>query len=220
MQLFFGDLIPHAPELLNGLWISVLVTLAAVAIGAPLGVVVYLLRASELRIFRVFGASYVEIIRNTPLLLQLYLIYFALPSAGVNFDPLTAGIIALSINNSAYLAEIYRAGFEAIPRGQSEAAAALGLSRATTFWRVRVIPAMTNVLPSLTNQVILLFLASSIASIVAVPELMHVMMGITTTTFRTIETFVVGGLMYFVVALLIALASRLVEARLFPWKVA
>ncbi|MGW9269075.1 ABC transporter permease subunit [Microbacterium sp. NPDC055599] len=220
MQLFFGDLIPYAPELLTGLGISVLITLAAVLIGSPLGVGVYLLRASRHVVLRSIGATYVEVIRNTPLLLQLYLIYFALPSVGVNFDPVTAGVIALSVNNSAYLAEIYRAGFEAIPKGQIEAADALGLARRTTFFHVRLVPALRNVLPSLTNQVILLFLASSIASIVAVPELMHVMMGITTSTFRTIETFVVGGLLYFIVAFLIAGASRLIETRGIRWKVA
>lgn len=220
MQLFFGDLIPYAPELLAGLGVSVLITVAAVLIGSPLGVGVYLLRAAGNPVARAVGSTYVEVIRNTPLLLQLYLIYFALPSVGVNFDPITAGIIALSVNNSAYLAEIYRAGFEAIPKGQIEAADALGLSRRATFFHVRLVPALRNVLPSLTNQVILLFLASSIASIVAVPELMHVMMGITTTTFRTIETFVVGGLLYFIVAFLIAGASRLVETRGIRWKVA
>ena len=220
MPLFFGDLIPYAPELLTGLGISLLITLAAVVIGSPLGVGVYLLRASRHGVLRSIGAVYVEVIRNTPLLLQLYLVYFALPSVGVNFDPVTAGIIALSVNNSAYLAEIYRAGFEAIPRGQIEAADALGLSRRATFLHVRLVPALRNVLPSVTNQVILLFLASSIASIVAVPELMHVMMGITTSTFRTIETFVVGGLLYFVVAFLIAGASRLIETRGIRWKVA
>jgi polar amino acid transport system permease protein len=220
MQLFFGDLIPYAPELLAGLGVSVLITVAAVLIGSPLGVGVYLLRAARNPVARAVGSTYVEVIRNTPLLLQLYLIYFALPSVGVNFDPITAGIIALSVNNSAYLAEIYRAGFEAIPKGQLEAADALGLSRRITFIHVRLVPALRNVLPSLTNQVILLFLASSIASIVAVPELMHVMMGITTSTFRTIETFIVGGILYFIVAFLIAAASRLVETRGIRWKVA
>lgn len=220
MQLFFGDLIPYAPELLAGLGISVIITLAAVLIGSPIGVGVYMLRTARNPVLRAVGSAYVEVIRNTPLLLQLYLIYFALPSVGVNFDPVTAGIIALSVNNSAYLAEIYRAGFEAIPPGQIEAAEALGLSPRATFFHVRLIPALRNVLPSLTNQVILLFLASSIASIVAVPELMHVMMGITTSTFRTIETFVVGGLLYFTVAFLIAAGSRLVETRGIRWKVA
>lgn len=220
MQLFFGDLSPYASELLTGLGISILITLAAVVIGGPLGVVIYLMRASGRATLRAIASTYVEVIRNTPLLLQLYLIYFALPSVGINFDPITAGVIALSVNNAAYLAEIYRAGFEAIPRGQLEAAAALGLSHRATFFHVQLVPALRNVLPSLTNQLILLFLASSIASIVAVPDLMHVMMGITTTTFRTIETFVVGGLMYFAVAFLLASLSRLIESRAIRWKVA
>lgn len=220
MQLYFGDLIPFADELLQGLGISVLITAAAVVLGSALGIVVYLGRASRVRGIRFVAGAYIEVIRNTPLLLQLYLIYFALPSAGVNLDPISAGIIALSVNHSAYVAEIYRAGFESIPRGLTEAASALGMSAFTTFLHVRLVPALRAVLPSLTNQVILLFLASSIASIVAVPDLMHVMMGITTTTFRTIETFVVGGLMYFAVAFLLALVSRVIETRVIQWKVA
>lgn len=220
MQLYFGDLIPYADELLHGLGISILITAAAVVFGSTLGIVVYLGRASRFRTLRFVSGAYIEAIRNTPLLLQLYLIYFALPSVGVNFDPITAGIIALSVNHAAYVAEIYRAGFESVPRGLTEAASALGMSGYTTFVHVRLVPALRAVLPSLTNQVILLFLASSIASIVAVPELMHAMMGITTTTFRTIETFVVGGLMYFAVAFLLALISRVIETRVIRWKVA
>jgi polar amino acid transport system permease protein len=220
MQLYFGDLIPFADELLQGLCISLVITAAAAVLGSSLGIAVYLGRASHLRGLRFIAGTYIEIIRNTPILLQLYLIYFALPSLGVNLDPITAGIIALSVNQSAYVAEIYRAGFESIPSGLTEAASALGMSAHTTFMHVRLVPALRAVLPSLTNQVILLFLASSIVSVVAVPELMHTMMGITTTTFRTIETFVVGGLMYFAVAFLLALISRVIETRVIRWKVA
>ncbi len=220
MQLYFGDLVPYAGELLQGLGTSVAVTAVAVILGGIAGVVVYVGRASRFRVLRAAAGAYIELIRNTPLLLQLYLVYFALPSLGVDLDPVTAGILALSVNNSAYVAEIYRAGFESLPRGLHEAASALGLSARATFLHVRLVPALRAVLPSLTNQVLLLFLASSIVSVVAVPELMHVMMGITTTTFRTIETFVVGGLLYFTVAFLIAQASRLVETRVIRWKVA
>ncbi|MDA4892490.1 MULTISPECIES: amino acid ABC transporter permease [Microbacterium] len=219
MQLYFGDLLPYAGVLLAGLGVSILVTLAAVAIGSVLGILVHLARASHVAPARWLGAAYIEVIRNTPLLLQLYLVYFALPSVGVNLDPVTAGIIALSVNHSAYVAEIYRAGFASLPKGLGEAAAALGLSRRTTFVHVLLTPALRAVTPAMTNQVILLFLASSIASVVAVPELMHVMMGITTTTFRTIETFVVGGLLYFAVAFVIAAGSRALESRV-RWKVA
>ncbi|MBU8810591.1 amino acid ABC transporter permease [Mycolicibacterium goodii] len=220
MQLYYGDLVPYLIPLLKGLAVSIAVSLAATAIGGAFGILLYAGRTARLNVFRVAASAYIEIIRNTPLLLQLYLVYFALPRAGVNLDPVTAGILALSINNSAYMAEIYRAGFQSVPAGLREAAAALGMSPRDTFWRVLFIPAMRNVLPAITNQTILLFLASSITSVVSLPDLMHVMMGITSTTFRTIEAFTVGGLLYFAVAFLIASFSRVVETRFIKWKVA
>ncbi|MEH3129370.1 amino acid ABC transporter permease [Mycolicibacterium sp. 22603] len=220
MQLYYGDLIPYLHPLLLGLLISIAVSAAAVVGGGGLALVLYAGRSSTVRALRAAAATYIEIIRNTPLLLQLYLIYFALPQAGVNLDPVAAGVLALSLNNAAYMAEIYRAGFESVPAGLAEAGAALGLSRRDTFWKVQLAPAMRNVLPAITNQTILLFLASSITSVVALPDLMHAMLGITSTTFRTIETFTVGGLMYFAVALLIASSSRLIETRFIKWKVA
>lgn len=220
MNLYFGDLVPYLGELLRSLLLSLAITAAAVMIGGIVGLLAYVGRVSRFVVTRAIAGIWIEAVRNTPLLLQLYLVYFALPSAGIRFDPIPAGIIALSINNSAYLAEIYRAGFDSLPKGLTEAAQALGLSATATFLHVRLVPALRAVLPPLTNQVILLFLASSIASIVAVPELMHVMMSITSNTFRTIETFVVGGLMYFASAFIIAQASRLAESRLFKWRVA
>jgi polar amino acid transport system permease protein len=220
MQLYYGDLVPYLIPLLKGLAVSIAVSLAATAIGGAFGILLYAGRTARLNVFRVAASAYIEVIRNTPLLLQLYLVYFALPHAGVHLDPVTAGILALSINNSAYMAEIYRAGFQSVPAGLREAAAALGMSPRDTFWRVLFIPAMRNVLPAITNQTILLFLASSITSVVSLPDLMHVMMGITSTTFRTIEAFTVGGLLYFAVAFLIASFSRVVETRFIKWKVA
>ncbi|OBB32302.1 polar amino acid ABC transporter permease [Mycolicibacterium peregrinum] len=220
MQLYYGDLIPYLVPLLKGLAVSIAVSLAAAAVGGGFGILLYLGRTAPVRVVRIASSAYVEVIRNTPLLLQLYLVYFALPQGGVNLDPVPAGILALSINNAAYMAEIYRAGFESVPTGLREAGAALGLSPGDTFWRVLLPPAIRNVLPAITNQMILLFLASSITSVVSLPDLMHVMMGITSTTFRTIEAFTVGGLLYFAVAFLIATCSRLVETRFIKWKVA
>lgn len=220
MQLYYGDLIPYLPALLKGLAVSIGVSLVAAIVGGAFGILLYAGRTSRVSVFRAGSSAYIEIIRNTPLLLQLYLVYFALPQAGVNLDPVAAGILALSINNAAYMAEIYRAGFQSVPAGLREAGAALGLSPRDTFWRVMFPPAMRNVLPAITNQTILLFLASSITSVVSLPDLMHVMMGITSTTFRTIEAFTVGGLLYFAVAFLIASLSRIVETRFIKWKVA
>ncbi|CRZ13459.1 amino acid ABC transporter permease [Mycolicibacterium neworleansense] len=220
MQLYYGDLIPYLPPLLKGLAVSIGVSLVAAVAGGAFGILLYTGRTSRVSALRAASSTYIEIIRNTPLLLQLYLVYFALPQAGVNLDPVAAGILALSINNAAYMAEIYRAGFQSVPAGLREAGAALGLSARDTFWRVLFPPAMRNVLPAITNQTILLFLASSITSVVSLPDLMHVMMGITSTTFRTIEAFTVGGLLYFAVAFLIASLSRIAETRLIKWKVA
>ncbi|MGV0597747.1 amino acid ABC transporter permease [Mycolicibacterium porcinum] len=220
MQLYYGDLIPYLVPLLKGLAVSIGVSVVATVAGGALGILLYVGRTSRVSIVRVASSTYIEVVRNTPLLLQLYLVYFALPQAGVNLDPVAAGILALSVNNAAYLAEIYRAGFQSVPAGLREAGAALGLSPRDTFWQVLFPPAMRNVLPAITNQTILLFLASSITSVVSLPDLMHVMMGITSTTFRTIEAFTVGGLLYFAVAFLIAGLSRLVETRFIKWKVA
>ncbi|MBX8689513.1 ABC transporter permease subunit [Mycobacterium sp. 20091114027_K0903767] len=220
MQLYYGDLIPYLVPLLKGLAVSIGVSVVATVAGGALGILLYVGRTSRVSIVRVASSTYIEVVRNTPLLLQLYLVYFALPQAGVNLDPVAAGILALSVNNAAYLAEIYRAGFQSVPAGLREAGAALGLSPRDTFWQVLFPPATRNVLPAITNQTILLFLASSITSVVSLPDLMHVMMGITSTTFRTIEAFTVGGLLYFAVAFLIAGLSRLVETRFIKWKVA
>ncbi|MHC9293976.1 amino acid ABC transporter permease [Mycobacterium sp. LTG2003] len=220
MQLYYGDLVPYLIPLLKGLAVSIGVSLVAAVVGGAFGILLYTGRTSKVSILRGASSAYIEVIRNTPLLLQLYLVYFALPQAGVNLDPVAAGILALSINNAAYMAEIYRAGFQSVPAGLREAGAALGLSPRDTFWRVLFPPAMRNVLPAITNQTILLFLASSITSVVSLPDLMHVMMGITSTTFRTIEAFTVGGLLYFAVAFLIASLSRIAETRFIKWKVA
>lgn len=220
MQLYYGDILPHLGPLLKGLAISIAVSCAAALAGGALGILLYAGRTSGTRALRAAAGTYIEIIRNTPLLLQLYLVYFALPQAGVNLDPIAAGIVALTVNNAAYMAEIYRAGFQSVPAGLREAGAALGLSARDTFWRVLLPPAIRNVLPAVTNQTILLFLASSVTSVIALPELMHAMLGITSTTFRTIETLTVGGLLYFGVAFLIAGASRVIETRLIAWKVA
>lgn len=220
MQLYYGDLIPYLGPLFTGLGISIVVSIVAAVAGGALGIMLYVWRVSAARPLRVAATAYIEAIRNTPLLLQLYLVYFALPQAGVNLDPVAAGIVALTVNNAAYMAEIYRAGFQSVPDGLREAGAALGLSARDTFWRVCFPPAMRNVLPATTNQTILLFLASSVTSVVALPDLMHAMLGITSTTFRTIETFTIGGLLYFGVAFLIATTSRVIETKIIKWKVA
>lgn len=217
--MYFGDLLPFTNVLLEALWTSIYITLASMIIGSLFGLFIYAGKQSRMAIANYPCVAFIEIIRNTPVLVQLYFVYFALPSLGINLNAIVAGIIALSMNNAAYCAEIYRAGFQAVPRGLHEAAMALALTRRDRFRYVSLIPAIRNVIPALTNQFILLFLASSVASIIALPELMHAVMEISANTFRTVEAIVVGACLYFGISWLLSRGSKYIETRLFRWKV-
>lgn len=218
--MYFGDLLPFAGPLLKSLWISTYVTVIAMISGGALGALIYLGKRSSFLPVRFVCIGFIEVIRNTPVLVQLYVVFFALPAVGLNLSPLVAGVVALTFNNAGYCAEIYRAGFESLPRGLTEAADALALKRLQTVWFVCFVPALRNVLPALTNQLILLFLASSVASIIALPELMHTIMEISANTFRTVESITVGAVLYFGVSFGISRLSRHIETSAFKWKVA
>ena len=217
MTFYFGDLLPYVPELLQALWVSVYVTLIAMAVGSVLAVLLYLAKASRFAVLRGVANVYIEIFRNTPLLAQLYIVYFGLPDIGINLNPVWSAIIALTLNNAAYTAEIYRAGFESVPGGLLEAGRALGMSPRAIFLNIVLVPATRNVFPALTNQLILMFLASSIASIIGLPDLMTTVLNIDSSTGRTIEVLSVGGLMYLLSCAVMSGISRFSEARIFRW---
>ena len=217
MTFYFGDLLPYASQLAGALWTSIYITLIAMAVGSALGVVLYLGKTASLPFVPAVCAAFIEVFRNTPLLVQLYLIYFGLPELGLNLNPTWAGIVALTLNNSAYTAEIYRAGFESVPHGLREAGHALGMKSSQVFRYIVFMPATRNVFPALTNQFILLFLASSIASIIGLPELMNSILNINNQTYRTFEILAVGGLLYFVVSAVLVLASKATESYFFRW---
>lgn len=217
MTLYFGDLLPYAGILLEGLWISFYITVIAMVAGSALGVLLYFGKVSRTKAVRILSSIYIEAFRNTPLLVQLYLIYFGLPELGIGLSAIWAGIIGLTLNNAAYTAEIYRAGFESVPNGLREAGSALGMKRSQITLYVLLMPATRNVFPALTNQFILLFLASSIASIISLPELMNTVLNINSMTYRTIEVLAIGGLMYFVISALVATGSRYAESKVFKW---
>lgn len=217
MSFYFSNLVPYIPQMFGALWVSIYITAIAFVAGSVLGVVFYLARTSGHRPVRAVGTVYVEVFRNTPLLVQLYLLYFGLPELGIELNAIWAGVIALALNNAGYTAEIYRAGFEAVPAGTIEAGQALGLSRWNIFRDVRMLPATRNVFPSLTNQLVLLFLFSSVASIIGLPELMNAILNINAETFLTFEILILGAAMYFIVSAILVIASRLTERYVFAW---
>lgn len=217
MTFYFGDIFPYLPLMLQALWVSIYVTFASFIAGSILGLFVYLGKSSRYRVLRTAGQAYIEIIRNTPLLVQLYLIYFGLGQVGVNLNPLWSVLIGMTLNNAAYTAEIFRGGIEAVPRGLREAGSALGMPFHQVFRYVVLKPGIRNVLPALTNQFIILFLFSSIGSVIALDELTSTLQNLNSQTLRTLEIFTIGALMYFLSSAAIALGSRFIERLAFRW---
>lgn len=217
MTFYYGDILPYLPTLLRALWVSIYVTAASFALGSLLGIFVYLGRASPVAPLRWLAQAFIEVFRNTPLLVQLYFIYFGLPQVGINLDPLWSTLVGMTLNNAAYTAEIFRAGIESVAPGLKEAASALGMRFGQTFRYVILKPAVRNVLPALTNQLIVLFLFSSVGSVISLNELASALADIHQRTLRTMEVFSIGAGLYYATSLVIAGSSRLAERVMFKW---
>jgi polar amino acid transport system permease protein len=201
----FGIVWDHLPRLLAGAWLTLRLSVGAFAIGLALALVLAYARTAGPRPVRAAIAAYVEVIRNTPFLVQLFIIYFSLPAIGIRFDATTAALIGMSINFSGYATEILRAGIEAVPRSQVEAGHCLGLSRVSIYRHVIAYPALRAVYPALASQFVLLMLGSSIVAAISVEELTGIINTLQSTTFRAFEFYFVATGMY----LAMALAARL-----------
>jgi polar amino acid transport system permease protein len=207
----FRDVFAAWEFLLDGLVLTLELSLVTMVVGLAIG----LAGAAA----RVYGkpwlsrsvAVYVEAIRNTPLIVQLFLIFFGLPSAGVKFDSDTAAMIALSINLGAYTIEIVRAGLEAIPKSQIEAGQSLGLSPVQIFRYVIIFPALKMMFPALASQFVLLMLATSVVSQISAQDLFHTASIVQSRTFRDFEVYAVVAGVY----LALALVFRLLFAGLY-----
>lgn len=219
MTLDYGLISGYFPMLFHAWCVSLYITVIAMCGGTVLGLVICLCKTNGSRVVRAFANAYIEGFRNTPLLVQMYLLYFALPKFGINLNAIMSALIAMLLNNAAYTAEISRGGIEAVPHGLREAGHALGLRPRSVLLDIVLVPAVRNVLPSLTNQFILLFLASSVASIIGAPELMYDLLQVNTATYRTLEVLSFGAALYLATAAAIAGIGRIVESKMFKWGV-
>jgi polar amino acid transport system permease protein len=215
--LQFRDVFAAWESILDGVWITLLLSLVAMVGGLAIGILCAAARTYGPAWLRRIVGAYVEIIRNTPLLVQLFLIFFGLPSFGVRLDGLTAAMIALVINLGAYTTEIVRAGLEAVPKAQIEAGHSLGLSGLQVFRYIVVFPALKAMFPALASQFVLLMLATSVASQISVQDLFHAASIVQSRTFRDFEVYTVIGVLYLALAIgfrgLFALIYRLVFVR-------
>ncbi len=193
------------PALLAGARLTVELATIAVAIGLVIGSFVGIARVGHVRIVRLLAGAYVDFIRGTPLLVQLFLVYFGLPSLiGRPVPPFVAAIAAMGINSGAYVAEIVRAGIQAIDRGQTEAARSLGLTAAQTMRYVIFPQAIRRIIPPLGNEFIALLKDSSLVSVIALEELLRKGQVVITRTFRPFEVYTVIAILYLIMTLAIS----------------
>ncbi len=192
----FSPVIAGLPNLLLGCLGTLGLALAGMAMAIVIGIGGVVLRDSRIKIIRWLVIGFVELIRNTPFLVQIYFIFFALPFAGIRLNPTPTAIIALGVNGGAYAIEIIRGGVQSISKGQIEAGLALGLHKLQVFRLIVLKPALRAIYPSLASQFILLTLTTSIASAVAAYELTSVAQRIENESFRSFEVYGVVTLLY------------------------
>ena len=202
-QFDFLPVLQNSDLLLRGALFTLELTAIGTVFGVSLGIVGAVVRAWNIRPFAALFGLYVELIRNTPFLVQLFFIFFGLPGLGVHISEWQAAVLAMVINLGAYSTEIIRAGIQAIPKGQLEAASALAMSRFEAFRHVVLQPALAKVWPALSSQIIIVMLGSAVCSQIATEELSFFANFIHSRNFRSFETYVLTTLIYLCMALLI-----------------
>lgn len=195
----FNEIFRYADLIVDGLLRSLWLTGVAVVLGLMLGTAGAAILVYGSSRARPFVLAYVEAIRNTPFLVQIFFLFFGLASVGLRMSAMVAAIIALTINFGAYTTEVVRAGLESVPKAQLESAASLGLSPWDTFKDVVAFQAFRNVFPALTSYVVLLFLGSSVVSQISADDLMRAASFIDSRTFRSFEAYAVISLVYLAV---------------------
>jgi len=192
----FATVLASWPQFLEGAWMTILLSFPATVIGFVGGTLLAIGRRSSTRWLRNACGAYVEVIRNTPLLVQVFLVFFGLASMGWKVAAFTAALLSLVINVAAYSSEIMRAGMDSIHKGQIEAAECLGLTRRQVYWHVVLRPAMEKVYPALTSQFVLLMLASSITSQISAEELTATANLVQSDTYRSFEVYMIVAVVY------------------------
>ncbi len=198
----------------EGLKITIIYAIFSVFFGIILGVALALMKTSKLMPLRAVAVSYINFVRGTPILVQIYIIYFGLFSFGINLQDSVAGVAALAINSGAYVAEIVRAGIEAVDKGQIEAMRSLGLSKFHTT-RLLIIPqAIKNILPALCNEFIVVTKNTSMLSIIGIHDLMYNTDTIRGNTFLAFEPLIITAIIYFTVSYILTKGVDALERRL------
>ncbi len=206
---------------LEGAKTTILISLVSLIVGFALGLLICLMKMSKTKILKWPASIYVQVLRGTPLFVQIFIIYFGLPQLGVQFPDIgpissdfVSGAFALSINSSAYIAEIFRSGIQSVDKGQMEASRSLGLGYVDTMRFVIVPQAVKNILPALANEFITLVKESSIISVIGVQELMFKAGIVRTTLYRPFEPYIMAAIMYLVITTVLSQLVGILEKKL------
>lgn len=211
----FGVVWSYKEIFIRGAVMTLYLTLLSMLLGLALGLIFGVGRNSKKRFIHLPSAMYIEAFRGTPLLVQLVWIYYALPVLiGFNLTNFAAALVGLTLNNSSYLAEIFRGGIISIDKGQVEAARSLGMSHFQTLRRIVLPQAVRIMIPPIVNQFAAVLKLSSLASVIAVYELLHEGTNLITTTFRPLEVYTAVAVVYFILTYPMTVASRRLEAYL------
>lgn len=198
----FDPVLEAWPLLLKGTWVTIQLSALSMFFGLIVAVICASIKINGNAFLRFLVNAYIEVIRNTPFIIQLFVFFFALPSIGVKWSAHTAALVAMTVNLGAYASEIVRAGIESIPKGQVEAGRALSLSGVQVFLHIILRPALKAIYPALTSQFIYLMLASSVVSVISADDLTSVATGLQSLTFRSFEIYITVTVIYLLLTLL------------------
>lgn len=213
---FLGLAQTYFPYILRGAVVTLELTAMTLIGSVVLGLLTAMARMSQSGLLRAIAGVYIELIRATPALLQLFIIYFGLTSFNIRLDPFSAAVLALSLIGGAYSAEIFRAGIDAVDRGQYEAARSLGMPAQLAMRRIILPQAAVLILPPFTNFVIAMVKDTSLALTIAVPEIMYRSYDAASQSFRSLEIYVMAGVIYLAICLPLSQLARALERRRAP----
>ncbi len=199
---------------LEGTQYTVLIAFFTVILGTVLGLFLSLMKLSKNKILKLIASTYIEFVRGTPILVQLYIVYYGMPALGIDLPDMLAGIVTLSINSGAYVAEIIRAGINAVDKGQMEAGRSLGMTSAMTMRLIIIPQAFKNILPALGNEFITIIKESSIVSVIGIGELMYKADTVRGNTALPFEPLIVAAVIYFLLTFTLSKILGSLERRL------
>lgn len=214
MELDFSFLGSHWQMFLSGAWSTLRLSFFGVLFGTMLGIGFALMRISRVWPLKLVSSAYIELVRGTPMLVQIFIIHYGLTTFGINLPAFISGIIALSLNCAAYMAEVFRAGIEAIDKGQAEAARSLGLTQSMTMRHIILPQAFRNMLPAIGNEFITIIKDSSLVSVVGIGEIMYKARAIQGSLYLPLEPLLVAAAIYFIMTFTLSKLLGLLERRL------